>query len=287
MDVDVIVENEQYLEAQVFFKGEMAVHCKSELQWRPVKADLQRKLYKKLETMPPRSVCLKDMDILKELVFESMWQNRAISMSVPQKSVASKNQRSVKREHEMLSVHRMYVDQTEEPDDVLKIVSVLPKGVALWSQKSIGIFHQRSKEDIVYATGYVVEKSKENPTPFYAYELVVRNPEKYLSLFPVATYVTDDDTMPSVYYFLGSFHNDHTILYGCENVTPLMIVCDGLMALMQVISLAFCENSLNFLLNSYFHILTGKGTEGDFRQPILHRGLRHTMEKAKSLCKKQ
>ncbi len=69
-----------------------------------------------------------------------------------------------------------------------------------------------------------------------------------------------------------------------KNITPLMIICDGSMVLMNAISLVFCQTNFNALLQSYYRILTGKGTEEDFSLPILHRCLSHIMKNAKSLC---
>ncbi|KAA0722255.1 hypothetical protein E1301_Tti014479 [Triplophysa tibetana] len=74
--------------------------------------------------------------------------------------------------------------------------------------------------------------------------------------------------------------------YGHKNIRPLMIICDGSLVLMHAISLVFCQTNLNALLQSYFRILTGKGTAEDFDLPILHRCLSHIMKNAKSLCKK-
>ncbi|XP_056602872.1 uncharacterized protein LOC130419888 isoform X2 [Triplophysa dalaica] len=65
-----------------------------------------------------------------------------------------------------------------------------------------------------------------------------------------------------------------------------MIICDGSLVLMHAISLVFCQTNLNALVQSYFRILTGKGTAEDFDLPILHRCLSHIMKNAKSLCKK-
>ncbi|XP_042345228.1 uncharacterized protein LOC121945214 isoform X2 [Plectropomus leopardus] len=157
----------------------------------------------------------------------------------------------------------------------------------LWSRKSITIFHNRSREDIVYldATGSILKRSKNSEGPFYVYELVVRNPKKGSSPFPVATFVTCDHTTASVLYFLSAFQTDHTKQYG-KNTTPLMIICDGSLVLMQAITMVFSETNLQALLQSYYNILTGKGTAQDFGHPVLHRCLSHIMKNAKTLCKK-
>lgn len=81
----------------------------------------------------------------------------------------------------------MVEERTDQWDEVLQKVLLLPKDVMLWSQASMPIFHQRSKEDIVYldATVSIVNTSKKKSKgPFYVYELVVRHPKKGSSPFP-------------------------------------------------------------------------------------------------------
>ena len=95
----------------------------------------------------------------------------------------------------------MTEERTDDPAEVLQKLLLEPKGVMLWSKRSIEIFHNRCKEDIKYlnATG---SKSKSSSRPFYVglYELVVRNPRKGSSPFPVATFLTCDHTTSSVQY---------------------------------------------------------------------------------------
>lgn len=86
-----------------------------------------------------------------------------------------------------------------------------PKGVMLWSKKTMSVFHKHCKTDIVYldATGSIVQKDSASSAPYYVYELVVRNPEKGASPLPVALYVTCDRTTASVLYFLQAFMTDY------------------------------------------------------------------------------
>lgn len=160
----------------------------------------------------------------------------------------------------------------------------------LWSKKTIQLFHKRTKDDIVYldATGSIVKKAKGDSTPFYIYELVVRNPRKGCSPVPLATFVTCEHTTASVSYFLGSFITDCVKLYG-PNIRrrPPMYICDGSVVLMQSIAQNLCGLSLNDLLSQYFDIVTGRGEERALALPILHRCLSHVMKNAKDLCKKQ
>ena len=85
------------------------------------------------------------------------------------------------------------------------------------------------------ATGSILKRSKNSEGPFYVYELVVRNPKKGSSPFPVATYFTCDHTTASVLYFLSAFQTDHAKQYEHQkkNSSPIMVICDGSLVLMQ------------------------------------------------------
>lgn len=163
-----------------------------------------------------------------------------------------------------------------------------PKGVQLWSSRSIDIYQERCQEDIVYldATGSIIKKEKSSP-PFYVYELVVRNPQKNSSPLPVATYLTCDHTTASVTYFLQAFQTDVARRFGRKRMRPpIMLLCDGSMVLMQAICLSFAKTNLQDTINHYYNIACGKGTKEDFEVPILHRCLSHVMKNAKDMCRK-
>ncbi|XP_034054814.1 uncharacterized protein LOC117534693 [Gymnodraco acuticeps] len=182
----------------------------------------------------------------------------------------------------------MLENKKNNPDEVLQKVFVHPKGVLLWSIRSIEIFQERCKEDIVYldATGSIKKKEKGSP-PFYVYELVVRNPQKGSPPFPVATYLTCDHTTASVTYFLEAFLTDVARIYGREAMrSPIMLVCDGSMVLMQAICFSFAKKNLHDTINCYYQIASGKATKADFKVPVLHRCLSHIMKNAKEMCKK-
>lgn len=242
-----------------------------------------------MQTTLPRALYLKKMENLKQSVFESGCRDEAPSPDVLKSISWRQRMRDRKHKNETLSLQMMVEEKKDEPNEVIQKVILYPKGVMLWSKKSIDIFHQRCKEDIVYldATGSIVKKRKHSTGPFYVYELMVRNSNKGSSPFPAATYVTCDHTTSSVLYFLSAFQTDHAKQYGHKNIRPLMIICDGSMVLMHAISLGFCQTNLNALLQSYYQILTGKGTAEDFSLSIVHRCLSHIMKNAKSLCKKQ
>jgi len=190
VEVEVVVHSEKTLKAQVLFSGDMVVHSKTELQRRPVRADEQKEIHQQLQTTLPRALYLKKMENLREYVVESGCRDEAPSPGVLKSISWRQRIKDRKHKNETLSLQMMVDEKRDEPDEVIQKVILHPKGVMLWSKKSIKIFHQRCKEDIVYldATGSIVKKSKHSTGPFYVYELVVRNPNKGSSPFPVSTY---------------------------------------------------------------------------------------------------
>lgn len=100
----------------------------------------------------------------------------------------------------------------------------------MWSEKTIQLFTERSKDAIVYldATDSVIKKAKGETAPFYIYDMVVRAPVKGWSPVPVDTCVTCDPTTATVYYFLGAFITD---CIKCHHrhikKRPVMYICDG------------------------------------------------------------
>ncbi|RXN12247.1 hypothetical protein ROHU_010188 [Labeo rohita] len=106
--------------------------------------------------------------------------------------------------------------------------------------------------------------------------------EDDVSLDKEDEFFTESVPAPSFFLFLerpgGNYEKNK------ERIT--LRDCSGVTLSPQAISLVFCQTNLNALLQSYYQILTGKGTAEDFSRPILHRCLSHIMKNAKSLCKK-
>lgn len=96
-----------------------------------------------------------------------------------------------------------------------------------------------------------------------------RNPPPKCLPLPVATYLTCDRTTASVTYFLKVFQTDVVRTYGLKGIrSPIMLVCDGSMVLMQALCLSFAQKNLHHTINHYYSIATGKGTKADFEMPI-------------------
>ncbi|KAI4796471.1 hypothetical protein KUCAC02_026973 [Chaenocephalus aceratus] len=286
--VTVTVNNEEDLKATVEFKGDMTLHNLTELKRRPVRADDRKVLGNILQHKLPRAMYLDKLNQIDEDVMDSGCRDEAPTPQVLKNISWEVRQQSRPHSNEILSLQMMLENKKNNPDEVLQKVFVHPKGVLLWSIRSIEIFQERCKEDIVYldATGSIKKKEKGSP-PFYVYELVVRNPQKGSPPFPVATYLTCDHTTASVTYFLEAFLTDVARIYGREAMrSPIMLVCDGSMVLMQAICFSFAKKNLHDTINCYYQLASGKATKADFKVPVLHRCLSHIMKNAKEMCKK-
>lgn len=156
------------------------VHSKTELQRRPVRADSQKDLHKQLIHTLPRALYLESLQKIEESVYESGCRDEVPSSGVLKSISWRERMKERKHNNEIMSLWKIVEENTEEQDEVLQKVLLLPKGVMLWSQSSIAIFHVRSKEDIVYldAAGSNVNTSQKSEGPFYVYEGLVRHPRK-------------------------------------------------------------------------------------------------------------
>ncbi|XP_020557716.1 uncharacterized protein LOC105353816 isoform X2 [Oryzias latipes] len=278
------------LKAVVVFSGGNVCHNTLETKSRPVRADSRKTTASILQTKHPRSVYLESMLSLPPPVVQSGCRDDAVSTGVLKNISWTERQKERPHSDEVTSLQTIIDNLKGTDTEVLQKVMLHPKGIMLWSKKTLSVFYKRCKEDIVYldATGNIVKKKSKQSPPYYVYELVVRNPSKGSSPLPVATYVTCDHTTASVTYFLQAFQTDLVRLYGHgANKRPVMIICDGSLVLLHSISITFCHTALEDLLTKYYQLITGQYSKTQFDLPILHRCLSHIMRNAKDLCKKQ
>lgn len=197
-------------------------------------------------------------------------------------------ERKLKRCHpnELLSLQKMVDLKTGKDSEVLQKVLMHPKGVILWSKKTLSVFYKRCKNDITYldATRSIVQKATKGSAPFYVYELVAEILQRVHLLY-LWQHVTCEHTTDSVLYFLQAFQTEFTKMYGRKSAKrPVMIICDGSFVLLQAISWTFCRLNLEDLLQCYFEVITGQLSTEKVDIPILHRCLSHIMKNAKDLC---
>ncbi|XP_073705879.1 uncharacterized protein [Garra rufa] len=290
VEVKVEVADESSLKAAVDFSGGDVCHNSKDLQRRPVRAAARQATAEVLETKLPRSLYLESMQKIPPMVIDSGCRDDAPTANVLKNILWSEKKKARSHPDELPSLKALIDKQRGTDNDVLQKVMMHPKGVMLWSNKTLSVFYKRCKNDIVYldATGSVIKKNSAESPPYYVYELVVRNPSRGASPLPVATYVTCDHTTASVTYFLQAFQTDVIRMYGNVAIKrPVMIICDGSLVLMQSISITFCRTGLEDLLQKYFLLITGQHPTETFDLPILHRCLSHIMKNAKALCKKQ
>lgn len=284
------MDSESSLKAEVSFQGGMVRHRCDVLKRRPIRADDRQKLAEQLSSKLPRSIHLESLMKLEEDVLQSGCRDEVPTTGVFKTIGYSERKKNRLNKNEMISMQLMSEEEKGTEDKLIQKIILQPKGVMLWSNKTISLFHQRSKSDIVYldATGSIVKKAKGESAPFYIYELVVRNPQKGCSPVPVATFVTCEHTTASVTYFLGSFITDCVKSHGAKiRQRAVMYICDGSAVLMQSIAQNLCGLSLTELLAQYYSIVTGQGQRNAVDLPILHRCLSHVLKNAKDLCKKQ
>jgi len=278
--VHVRVEDELSLKAIVTFKGDIVRHNTQELKRRLIRAEERQVIAGTLSSTLPRTHYLDSLNKLEETVVQSGCRDEVPTTGVLKTLTWAERKKLRRHKYEMRSLLLMSDEEEGTDDHMIQKIILKPEGVMLWSERTINLFYERSREDIVYldATGSIVKKAKGESTPFYIYELVVRNPVKGCSPVPVATYVTCEHTTASVSYFLGSFMTDCIKAHGAKiRRKPQMYICDGSVVLMQSVAQNMCGMSLNELLSQYYYMVTRKGKAQALDLPILLRCLSHIM----------
>ncbi|XP_059190873.1 uncharacterized protein LOC131973047 [Centropristis striata] len=290
VEVDIVVPEESSLKALVTFRGSFVCHRWDQVKRRPVRGNERDALSQILATKMPRSVFLDSIEKVDDIVMSSGCRDQVPATGVMKTLSWSEKKKRRRHKNEFLSLLRMLKEEEDDPENrVLQKISLHPKGVMLFSSKTLNVVFERRKEDIVYidATGSIVVKGKGQTAPFYVYEVVVRHPSKGSSPLPVATFVTSDHTTTSISYFLGSVVTGLMKQHGPKAKTrPVMFICDGSVVLLQSLTINFCGVSLQELLTRYYMIVSGQAKEDAISLPIIHRCLSHVMKNAKELCKK-
>lgn len=116
---------------------------------------------KLLKGTHPRTIYLDNLAQMSPTVFESGCRDEAPTTNALASMLWSSRQLQRPDEDEIKSLQKIAEGRKEE-DRHLQKVLLQPKGIMLWSHRTIEIFHERCKEDVVYidATGGVVRKSK-------------------------------------------------------------------------------------------------------------------------------
>jgi len=92
----------------------------------------------------------------------------------------------------------------------LQMILSRPRGIILFSESTVRIYHSPARSDIVYvdATGSVLLGDKS----CYVYEIVVRHPNQGNPPLAVASYFATSHNIPSISYFLQLFcHAESTL----------------------------------------------------------------------------
>lgn len=131
--VTVTVESEKDLKAAVEFQGLQAIHNRTELKRRPVRAKDRSTLGKDLQKQLPRAMYLTKIAQIPDDVMESGCRDEAPSPSVLKTISWETRQRSRQHNNEIISLQMMLEKKTNSPDEVLQKVMLHPKGVLLWS----------------------------------------------------------------------------------------------------------------------------------------------------------
>jgi len=160
-----------------------------ELCARPVQAEERQIMSKVLHSKLPRQVYLQNISSLSSDEVSSGCRDGCPSKDVLKKIRQEARSVPTPSHNEWEALAEIRKQQQQACDKVVKgtlqLITMHPKGVALFIENLIRNFHERAKQDLVYveATDSVVLGDKR----CYAYEIVVRHPKAEKPPFAVAT----------------------------------------------------------------------------------------------------
>lgn len=129
--------------------------------------DIERvKISQELQRQLPREMYLDKIQEIDEDVLESGCRDQVPNLQVLKNISREFRQRSRLHKKDSLSLQSMLERRGKSADQVLQKVFQEPKGVMLWSSESIAIYHERSKEDIVYLDATGNEEQRERVSSF-------------------------------------------------------------------------------------------------------------------------
>jgi len=147
------------------------------------------------------------------------------------------------------------------------------RSTKIFIRKLVRLYCHVAKHDIVYidATGSILLDDKH----CYAYEIVICHPHRGKPRLAVATYFATSHNIPSASYFIRSFCHAESILYESNRTIPKLVMCDGILALIQSIVLSLFKETLQVCLNRCFTIASGKFKSSISGLPFLHMFASH------------
>jgi len=253
-----------------------------------VQGDERKNTMKFVEHQLPRAYHLKCLSNLSEEEIESGCRDSAPSKTVLKQIRYEARKVLTPFEDESKSLSEIHSQQQQYYTGMIKgtlqMILSRPRGIILFSESTVRIYHSLARTDIVYvdATGSVLLGDKS----CYAYEIVVRHPNEGNPPLAVASYFATSHNIPSISYFLQSFCHAESTLYRKRSL-PKLLMCDGSTALMNAIVLSMFKETFKNYLHRCWLIASGKYTSSFCELPILHLCASHFMKNAKKLVKER
>ena len=155
----------------------------------------------------PRAYHLKCLSNLSEEEIESGFRDSTPSKTILQQIRYEARKVLTRFEDESKSLSEIHSQQqlycTDMIKGTLQMILSRPRGIVLFSESTVRIYHSLARSDIVSvdATCSVLLGDKS----CYVYEIVVRHPNQGNPPLAVASYFATSHNIPSISYFLQSF----------------------------------------------------------------------------------
>ena len=180
-----------------------------------MQGDERNNTMKFVEHQFPRADHLICLSNLSEEEIESGCRNSAPSKTVLKqiryeaKKVLSPSEDESKSLSEIHSQLQQYCTGVNK--GTLQMILSRPRGIILFSESTVGIYHSLARTDAVYVdatgSGLLGDKS------CYTYEIVIGHPNQGNPPLAETSYFTTSHNIPSISYFLQSFCHAETTLY--------------------------------------------------------------------------
>ena len=130
--------------------------------------------------------------------------------------------------------------------------------VVLFNESSVRLYHDLSKNEIfrIGATGSVVRKTN-NFEKIFLYAITIRHPFGKTFPLPGALYITGNDTIESVTYFIMCFREKERSLFS-KKVQPRMIVVDNSRVLQTAVLLEYNGETIDQYCDRMYTLITEK-----------------------------
>ena len=174
----------------------------------------------------------------------------------------------------------------------IQLCNVTPElSVVLFNEASVRIFHELSKQDIIYidATGKLFANEHNYPRLLY-YAMVLRNPYQLNAPVPISELISSRHTAESIGLMIRKLKEKEKDVFESKGAVPSLVMSDFSMAIIIACLKEFNNESYDEFLERGYRIVMGLASKSDMLKASHRVCSAHMMQiikrHAKELCEK-